>query len=463
MKLKNIPTYRSDIDGLRAVAVLLVIIFHLDKSLLPGGFIGVDIFFVISGYLISLYIFTKIDSNEFSLAEFYRRRVKRIAPAMFTVLIVVLVASQFMLLPLDAKDVASSALWSVFSMTNVYFFLNEDVSYFASSMNEKPLLHYWSLAVEEQFYLLWPVILLLTYKKKAMMTFLLALILLSLFSFLAAQYFYSTSPSFVYYMLPTRSGELMVGAIVALIIKSGYGLKYQYITHLSLSYTGMILIVLSVIVISEDAVFPGIIALLPTVGAALLIFSGQYSENPIAQVLKSSFLVKIGLISYSAYLWHWPLIAFFRYGLFEQTWLSNITLILLTFFLALISYLYIEQPFRYSNQSVGKVFKKLLVYPAICITSIALGALILEGHGIRILSDKYLKLNDSVHIEVKPNYHFKYVCQKSLISISDIKNEACIVGYKSTENKEEIDANIILIGDSNAAHYVGMLGAFAKE
>ena len=155
--------YRADIDGLRAIAVLSVIIFHLDKNILPGGFVGVDIFFVLSGYLISLYIYEKMAQGQFSITEFYRRRIKRIAPAMLAVLLFVLIVSQLLLLPKDAKAVSESVIWSLLSMVNIHFYLSQDTSYFAAAMDEKPLLHFWSLAVEEQFYLVWPVILLIFY------------------------------------------------------------------------------------------------------------------------------------------------------------------------------------------------------------------------------------------------------------------------------------------------------------
>jgi len=161
------PHYRADVDGLRAVAVLAVIIFHINPDYLPGGFVGVDVFFVISGYLISLYIFKELDKGTFSLSEFYRRRIKRIVPTMMAVLFVVVGLSSLILLPDDASNVAYSGLWSLLSLANVYFYIFSDASYFASSMNEKPLLHFWSLGVEEQFYIFWPLILMLVYNNKA--------------------------------------------------------------------------------------------------------------------------------------------------------------------------------------------------------------------------------------------------------------------------------------------------------
>jgi peptidoglycan/LPS O-acetylase OafA/YrhL len=160
-----------------------VILFHINPLLLPGGFVGVDIFFVISGYLISLHIYKEIENGQFSLAEFYRRRIKRIAPAMLVVLGITVILAQFILLPEDAEKIAESSLWSLASMANVYFWLLQDTSYFAAASNELPLLHLWSLGVEEQFYIFWPLILMLVYKSVNKFRFALSISIIALLSF----------------------------------------------------------------------------------------------------------------------------------------------------------------------------------------------------------------------------------------------------------------------------------------
>lgn len=164
-KTLNDPNkYRADIDGLRSIAVLSVIIFHINKNIIPGGFVGVDIFFVISGYLITLHILRDLDRKVFSIVEFYRKRIKRIVPAMLTVVLISIVVAQIIFRPNDAEKVSESGLWSLFSMANVYFWKFQDTSYFAAANHEMPLLHLWSLGVEEQFYIFWPLILLVTYR-----------------------------------------------------------------------------------------------------------------------------------------------------------------------------------------------------------------------------------------------------------------------------------------------------------
>ena len=198
--------YRPDIDGLRAVAVLSVILFHIDKRLIPGGFVGVDIFFVISGFLISLHILQEIEAGKFSIVEFYRRRIKRIAPPMLVVVLITIIAAQFLMIPEDAERAADSALWSLVSLANVYFWWHQDTSYFSAASSELPLLHLWSLGVEEQFYIIWPIVLFLLYRKLHSKLFVVFTGLIAIASYAAGQYWFVSDSSFVYYMLPTRAG-----------------------------------------------------------------------------------------------------------------------------------------------------------------------------------------------------------------------------------------------------------------
>ena len=210
--------YRPDIDGLRAIAVLSVIVFHIWPDALPGGFVGVDIFFVISGYLITLQILRDLASGQFSIGGFYRRRIKRIAPAMMAMLLATIIAAEFLLRPADAEAVSRSGLWSLLSLANVYFWLSEDESYFAASTDEIPLLHLWSLGVEEQFYILWPLVLLFLARHMQMRAGYIVMATLIAASFAFGQYFYPVDPSFVFYMLPSRVAELMLGAVAAMLV-----------------------------------------------------------------------------------------------------------------------------------------------------------------------------------------------------------------------------------------------------
>ncbi len=449
--------YRPDIDGLRAVAVLSVIIFHINESLLPGGFVGVDIFFVISGYLITQHILRDLDKQRFSIAEFYRRRVKRIMPAMLVVVFVTLIAAQQLLLPRDAEEVAESALWSVLSMANVYFWLFEDTSYFAAASQEKPLLHLWSLGVEEQFYIFWPLMLMLAYKLHAGRNFFLSLVLIAFVSFIAGEYFYSHAPSFVYYMLPTRAGELLVGALLAKYLLK----RPDYVPSDNLAFIcsllGWVLIVASLFLLSEHDVFPGLKAIPPTLGAALLIFSGGFSTSALISCLKLKPMVFVGLISYSAYLWHWPLLAFYRYGYGDISATAGVVLFTVTLLCAWLSYRFVEIPFRQSEQSALTVIIRQFALPSFVIIFLSLASMKLDGYGFRWLSQDYKNTLTTLRDANKPAYRYDYVCQSQVITLADASDPKCIVGETHTGQSTDI----LLWGDSNAAHYIGIIGAFA--
>ena len=446
--------YRPDIDGLRAIAVLAVIIFHVDKHLLPGGFVGVDIFFVISGFLISRNIWGDIEREKFSLLDFYRRRVKRIAPAMLVVVILTTIAAQFVMIPDDAERVAESALWSVLSLANVYFWLHQDTGYFAAASSDYLLLHLWSLGVEEQFYMLWPLVLSLAYRRPRAKAFFVFAAVTALASFALGEVL--SDASFSYFMLPTRAGELLVGALVALSILRRIEITPRVAS--TMAATGVALIAGSLALISEDATFPGLLAIPPTFGAGLLILAGHRSANPLTSALAFKPLVWVGLVSYSAYLWHWPIIAFFRYGHAHIGFVVGAAIIVLTFVLAWASYRFIETPCRTSRGSVRRVFLTQYIVPAGAIATLALGAMYLDGYGLRWLSPDYRTQLAALSSQTSPAYQFEYVCQRQVITVADTTNDRCLVGGEKIGNP-----HTVLWGDSHAAHYVGMIGAFAKH
>ena len=381
--------YRADIDGLRGVAVLSVIAFHIDQRLLPGGFVGVDIFFVISGFLISRNILREISEGRFSLLDFYRRRVKRIAPALLVVIFATLAFAQFWLLPQDAERAADSALWSLFSVSNLYFWLNLDGGYFAEASNELPLLHLWSLAVEEQFYLIWPLLLLLFYRADRIRLLFLSLLILAAVSFLYAEHVFGKDPSFAYYMLPTRAGELLLGALVAIAVVKGARHVLPAALTLPIGWLGALLLAGSLIWLSEDDVFPGLYAVPPALGSALVILAGHCRSVGFPRLLTFKPLVAVGLISYSAYLWHWPLLAFLRYGYGEISPITGLAVFAATLFLAWITYRFVEQPARRSQAPAGKVIFSQYLMPATVLGCLSLSAMYLDGYGVRFFSETY--------------------------------------------------------------------------
>lgn len=450
--------YRPDIDGLRAIAILSVLVFHIEETLLPGGFLGVDIFFVISGYLISLHIYKDIDRGTFSLLEFYRRRVKRIMPPMLVVVLITLLASQLLFTPEDAMNTASASLWSILSLANVYFWLFLDTGYFATASNEIPLLHLWSLGVEEQFYIFWPLILMAVFAKTPRTAFAITLILVIAASFLFAELFFNTSPSFTYYMLPSRAGELMLGSLAAFIVlRKGDWVIPQWLVFAT-ALVSLAVIFLSLIKLSEDDVFPGLIALPATGATALLILCGHYGKNLVSSGLSIRPMVWVGLVSYSAYLWHWPLLAFYRYAKLEMTLLAGISIAIATFILAWLSYLYIETPARRSTRSAVEIILRQFVVPASCVLAVCVAALLLEGYGPRKFSSDYVTQTATLESQSNPSSDYDFVCQGDALENSDISSDRCLVGPEVTQTP-----SVLLVGDSNAAHLVGMLSVFANQ
>ena len=451
-------TYRADIDGLRAVAVLAVILFHINKDLLPGGFIGVDVFFVISGYLISLIIIRDINTNKFSIAEFYRRRIKRIFPPLTVVLVVTIGLSQLILLPEDALAAAKSGLWSAFSMANVYFWLFQDTSYFATASNQLPLLHLWSLGIEEQFYIIWPFALLLFLRSRHKTHFFAVFGLIGILSYALGDFLFSHAPSFVYYMLPTRAGELLLGGILAQFIIKKEKLEIPKVVVSIVSLLGLLMITGSLFLLSENNVFPGVRALLPTLGTAALILSGHYGNAAPNRLLKLKLLSWVGLISYSAYLWHWPILAFYRYGNFKMTFLSGTIIFFITLFIAWLSYAYIETPARNSKKTIKEVVIYYFLVPSVVVILGSVASISLRGYGLRWFSEEYRTTRTTMHDQTRPAYDYDYVCQYWLAAEIETNDPNCVIG-----NNKNISPKVILWGDSNAAHYIGILGTFANE
>ena len=447
--------YRPDIDGLRAIAVLAVILFHINKALLPGGFVGVDIFFVISGYLISAHIFNSAACGQFSFADFYFRRVRRIAPAMLVVIAATLLAAQYLLLPDDAKGTAKSAVWSLASLTNLYFWLFQDVGYFAGSSSELPLLHLWSLSVEEQFYLIWPCLAILLWRLRPPAR---PLVLVAgiIASFAYAQFSFVADPSFAYFMLPTRCGELLIGALLALAVTTGTVAPIPQRWAAPFATVGLFLIGASGWLIAENSIFPGVLALPPTIGAALIILAGGIGSNRVSSFLSIWPLKQIGIYSYPAYLWHWPLLAFYRYGYGDPGVASGVALFTLTFVLAALTYRYVEQPVR------GMVaVKRNAVFGgwalASTVLAVAGAALVYADRIVPSLANatyaQQLALVQSTNIATT---RADDICLRKVLSPSDAVDPNCVVGPATLPER------VLLFGDSHAAHYVGVLTSFSK-
>ncbi|WP_100656479.1 acyltransferase family protein [Alteromonas flava] len=447
--------YRADIDGLRAIAVLAVIIFHINPVLLPGGFVGVDMFFVISGYLITLHLLRDVFSGNFSFLSFYARRVKRIVPMVILVIVVTLSVSMIFHRPEDTIGVAKSGLFSLLSMANVYFWWFLESSYFSTSSHEMPLLHLWSLAVEEQFYFIWPFVLLLICKLGSFPKTLVLLLVLAALAFVLGEIAYLYSPSFAYYMLPTRAGGLIIGGITAVLLNKDNARTLSQNACLTISSSGVLLLIYSICFISKSDVFPGLNAFFPSIGTALIIYAGAHNISYVNNVLTCRLLVAVGLVSYSAYLWHWPIISFLKYAQIPINFTTGLLIFATTFALAYLSYQYVEKPTRKIKKSSSFIFSSYLVAPSIIVAGFCL--LIIKSEGF-FMHYKASELRE-VYQYTKPAFRYDYVCQDWLIN-EELKNERnCEVGDRDVGN----NVKVLLWGDSNAAHYVGVLGAFAKH
>ncbi|MCH8685927.1 acyltransferase family protein [Pedomonas mirosovicensis] len=350
--------YRPEIDGLRAVAVIPVILFHAGLSLFSGGFAGVDVFFVISGYLITSIIINELEEGRFSIVRFYERRARRILPALFVVMLCCIPFAAAWMLPWQFKDFAQSLIAVTLFSSNILFWREDD--YFATAAEEKPLLHTWSLAVEEQYYLLFPLLLALLWRFGRRPVFG-VIALLAGASLLLSEYGSRHWGSANFYLAHTRAWELLIGSICAF-------LQFRQPQRRSngLSALGLGLILFAIFRYDETTPFPSVYALAPTLGTALVILYGA-GGTWAGRLLATRPFVGIGLISYSAYLWHQPLLAFARiYSLKTPPIEMMLALSAASLVLAYLSWKYVETPFRNRRAfSRGAIFRSAAATPSL--------------------------------------------------------------------------------------------------
>lgn len=372
--------YRPDIDGLRAVAILPVVLYHAGFPGISGGFIGVDVFFVISGFLITSIVATEIRENRFSLLRFYERRARRIVPALAAVVMATLAAGWFILLPSEFKDLGQSALATAVFLSNVYFSLKLD--YFAPAAEFAPLLHTWSLAVEEQFYLFFPPLLVFLFGWFGSRLTVWAVLGLSALSLAAAVVMLPGRPDWVFYLIFFRAWELGIGALLAL-----YRLPTPShpVPREIIGLAGLAAILIPVVLYEASTPFPGLAALPPVLGTAALIYVGSNpSGSAVNKSLSHPFCVWIGLISYSLYLWHWPILSLLRV-MREDVYLPlslGVAAVVLSMALAWLSYKFIEQPFR-AKPPTGFSQKTILSLASFALLAmIVLGGLLHATNGV---------------------------------------------------------------------------------
>ncbi|MDG1362853.1 MAG: acyltransferase family protein [Akkermansiaceae bacterium] len=328
--------YRPEIDGLRAISVIGVVLFHLELGF-PGGFVGVDVFFVISGYLITGILLRQLGEDRFSLMEFWARRVRRIVPAAIVMVVGALLIGAFLQTPERYASLARSAMAHVLMASNCYF--TRDQGYFAEKSDHEPLLHTWSLSVEEQFYLIFPLIVCFVWKR-APQRLVLVFTSAALISFSWSWIEVVSNPKWAFFLLPARGWELLVGALLAILPQK----TMRSLGDEAWAGLGLVLVLAPMFFFDRQTAFPGPGALAPVLGAALLIWTG--GSTKIGKLLGWRALVRIGLISYSLYLWHWPFVVFAREMVIELTLTWKISLLVASLLAGYSSWRWVEMPSR---------------------------------------------------------------------------------------------------------------------
>ena len=432
--------YRPDIDGLRGIAVFCVVVFHAGLPGFSGGFVGVDIFFVISGFLICSIIEREIADDRFSYATFYARRARRILPALFAVLLACFVVATLIMTGAEMKDFSKSAVANIAAVSNIYFWSTSN--YFATASELKPLMMTWSLSVEEQFYVFFPPVLMLIRRLRWHTGAVLAA--LTAASLLASVVITARDPASAFFLLPTRAWELGVGALLAHYYANAArdGKMLAPSSQQALGVAGLLGLIVSIALFDHGTPFPGIAAALPVFATAMLIAAPASTVNRL--ILGNKALVFIGLVSYSWYLWHWPLLSFARFVADQPINLTTaLGLAALSFVLAVLSWRFVEQPFRAPGPSINRTLWR---YGAATAAMLAIGVVLVAGRGWNArLPDGFASIERSGQVVFDP----------------------CLAGYgASAPNLDRncvaaTGAAVALIGDSHAAALAPGLRAMA--
>jgi peptidoglycan/LPS O-acetylase OafA/YrhL len=445
--------YRADIDGLRAIAVLAVVGFHAfpTSRWFSGGFIGVDIFFVISGFLISTILLNNFQRNSFSLTEFYRRRILRIFPALTFVLISCLLVGWITLFADEFKQIGKHAAAGVTFISNLVLW-NES-GYFDSSANTKPLQHLWSLGIEEQFYLIWPLILWVTYKRK--INVLITITVIIAISFGWNIFVISGHPIEAFFSPLTRFWELLIGSLLAYITIRKSKNSNRNISPIAsnlLSIFGIVILGIGFWLISDKKAFPGYWALFPTIGAALIIAAGSNAFIN-SKILSNRLLVWVGLISYPLYLWHWPILTFLRVyeGTFREMSTEKIVFaVVISIFLAWVTYRFVEQPIRFGKNGNKKSLVLLFLLSIVGMAGWQIH--LQDGYAGRI---KFEPEKAAVLFKKYPHEQRNNNCQNIYPELKD--EWSCLLSQPKK-------AEVAIIGDSHAhMYYQGLASSLERK
>lgn len=446
-ELKTHIHYRPDIDGLRAIAVVSVVLFHGEIPGFSGGFVGVDVFFVISGFLITSIILPDIVAGRFSLAGFYQRRIRRIFPALIVMTAATVLAGFILMTPTDYQTLGESVIATNLFVSNIFFW--KQIGYFAAPASENPLLHTWSLSIEEQFYLFYPLFLiaLSRFDRTIRLAAMAAILILSL---AACCVMVAFKPNATFFLGPTRAWELLAGGIIA----TGMVPQFRQGILLAASVLGLILVCGSVALLSSAIPYPGYAAIVPVSGTALLLWSGKFKSTPVHRLLTTAPFLSVGRASYSFYLWHFPIFAFNEYvTLGKPDAVHAALLIFFAYFAAEISLRFVENPFRFTQTRVA--------IPRFVLAA-TFGMAILCGAGIGIrLSGGFPYRMDAVSAKYldadldKNRHHRECMSEDQRIVLP---TQACRLG-----SPEAGTPNALLWGDSHAMVTATAMEASARR
>lgn len=427
---KSASHYYSHIDGLRAIAVLSVVLYHLGISQFSGGFVGVDVFFVISGFLITRLIRDELAlTGTFSFSNFYIRRIRRLFPAFALTLILCFIAAPILLSDKLLAQFGESSIYALFSASNFYFWKN--TNYFMAESGVMPLLHTWTLSVEEQFYLIWPTLLVVMFKCNKNLKAI-PFISACFFVSLLLSVYYIGNQSMIFYLLPFRAFEFCIGATLVWLIH--YRINSNILNE-GLVLLGLLCVSYPVFYYTNTTSFPAYNALMPCLGAAMLIYAGDSTYS--GQLLKNKLMVIVGLISYSLYLIHWPIIVFYKHyqDVEGLNWGAQFFLIIVSMVSAYSMYRYVEQPFRMQRFQLNKVFLKYCAAITVLICTFSVSAHIQNGWEWRTGSKRYPDAN--------------YAGEK--------------YSWRQTIGETNHGISMIIYGDSHAKQYALALDQFGNK
>ncbi len=475
--------FRQDIEGLRAVAVVLVLLFHADVPRFAGGYVGVDVFFVLSGYLITrLLLLERASTGTIALPSFYGRRLRRLLPAAGLVIVVTVAASRLLLPPLQVGPTATDGLWAAGWLANVRF-IRVGLDYLAGGGAESPLLHYWSLAVEEQFYLLWPAVILLVARGRrggerrvGWM-----LVAVTAASFAASVAVTRSNPVLAYYGLPTRAWEFGVGAILALA--GVRQVRLAQVPRILLSWGGLVAVVLAGVTYTLATPFPGWTALLPVLGTAAVILAGEGGYAGGANVLlRLAPLQLLGRLSYALYLWHWPVLVLGEHAIGRTpTGLERAGMLLLSGVLAWATFHLLEDPVRrarvLTRPGRSLVFGGTVALATAAVTvSIGVTTPRVTGTGEAVPTAQVsteAALVDLISTSTRDGDELPASLRPPLDEVDDdrstIYEDGCFVGWTDavsagcTYGDPQAERTAVLFGDSHAAHWFPAIERVAEE